>query len=113
MVGGQSPARVARYGVLSDGRELRLRTAGRVLPEMQVKLYDEQGNDVTAGGGPAIPACKGATTRTSMPVSLSAPRSEAARRERVFSDGAWATMSSLLDMGGVLPRNASSCSRNS
>src|SRR5262245_53659938 len=47
------------------------------------------------------PACSGAITRTSISVSLSAPRSTASRRERVFSDGACATMSSLFAMEGV------------
>lgn len=45
---------------LDDGREHRLRTAGRVIPEMQVRLFDHDGNDVTASGGPGIAACKGA-----------------------------------------------------
>jgi acyl-CoA synthetase len=44
-----------------DTREMRLRTAGRVIPSMQVRLYDEAGNDVTASGE-GIPACKGALT---------------------------------------------------
>ena len=41
-----------------------------------------------------------------MPVSLRAPRSTAARRARVFSDGACATISSRFDMARVYP-NAS------
>ena len=52
------------------------------------------------GSPPARPARRrgrpaaGATTRTSMPVSLRAPRSTASRRASVFSDGACATISS-------------------
>jgi len=46
----------------SDTRERRLRTAGRVIDEMHVRLYDEAGADVTGGGGPAIPACRGPAT---------------------------------------------------
>jgi acyl-CoA synthetase len=45
---------------LQDDREHRLRTAGRVIPEMQVRLVDDAGADVTATGGPGIAACKGA-----------------------------------------------------
>src|SRR5260370_38071304 len=41
-----------------------------------------------------------------MPVSLRAPRSAAAGRERGFSDGACATMSSLFAMKGFTPRRA-------
>jgi len=45
---------------LDDPRERRLRTAGRVIPEMHVRLFSEDGADVTASGGPGIAACKGA-----------------------------------------------------
>ena len=47
---------------LDDSREARLRTAGRIIPEMQVRLFDEDGTDVTATDGPGIAACKGAVT---------------------------------------------------
>jgi acyl-CoA synthetase len=47
---------------LSDDREHRLRTAGRVIPEMQVRLFADDGRDVTATGGPGIAACKGRVT---------------------------------------------------
>jgi acyl-CoA synthetase len=45
---------------LADDREHRLRTAGRVIPDMHVRLFDDDGGDVTASGGPGIAACKGA-----------------------------------------------------
>ena len=44
-----------------DSREVRLRTAGHVLPSMHVRLYDEAGRDVTASGT-GQPACKGPVT---------------------------------------------------
>ena len=44
---------------LDDSRERRLRTAGRVIEEMRVRLFDDEGTDVTAAGGPGIAACKG------------------------------------------------------
>lgn len=43
---------------LSDSRDVRLRTAGRVIDEMQVRLYDDAGNDVTQSGE-GQPGCKG------------------------------------------------------
>src|SRR5262249_27985899 len=43
---------------LDDTRELRLRTAGHIIPEMHVRLFSEEGTDVTASGGPGIAACK-------------------------------------------------------
>jgi acyl-CoA synthetase len=44
-----------------DSREVRLTTAGRVIEAMQVRLFDEDGRDVTASGR-GIPACRGALT---------------------------------------------------
>jgi acyl-CoA synthetase len=45
---------------LRDPREKRLGTAGRVIGEMNVRLFDESGNDVTASGR-GQPGCKGPT----------------------------------------------------
>lgn len=47
---------------LDDSRERRLRTAGRVIEEMQVRLFGDDGTDVTATGGPGIAGCKGRVT---------------------------------------------------
>ena len=47
---------------LSDTRARRLRTAGRVIPEMHVRLLADDGADITATGGPGIAACRGALT---------------------------------------------------
>lgn len=47
---------------LSDSRARRLRTAGRVIPEMHVRLFADDGTDVTATGGPGIAACRGDLT---------------------------------------------------
>jgi acyl-CoA synthetase len=46
----------------TDTREQRLRTAGRVIADMQVRLFDDDGKDVTATGGPGQPACRGPAT---------------------------------------------------
>jgi acyl-CoA synthetase len=42
-----------------DPRERRLRSAGRVLPEMHVRLFADDGTDVTASGGPGQCGCLG------------------------------------------------------
>jgi acyl-CoA synthetase len=42
-----------------DPRDKRLGTAGRPLPEMQMRLFDEAGIDVTASGGPGQCGCSG------------------------------------------------------
>jgi acyl-CoA synthetase len=41
-----------------DSRDVRLRSAGRVIDEMQVRLFDDAGRDVTASGR-GQPGCKG------------------------------------------------------
>jgi acyl-CoA synthetase len=46
---------------LADSRDVRLRTAGRVIPEMNVRLYDDDGRDVTASGR-GQPGCRGPAT---------------------------------------------------
>ena len=43
---------------LRDSQEKRLRTAGHVIEEMNVRLFDEQGQDVTSKGR-GQPGCKG------------------------------------------------------
>jgi len=45
---------------LHDPRERRLRTAGRPIPEMNIRLFDANGNDVTTTGR-GQPGCKGPT----------------------------------------------------
>jgi acyl-CoA synthetase len=45
---------------LGDTREQRLRTAGRPIPEMNVRLFDAEGVDVTESGR-GQPGCKGPT----------------------------------------------------
>jgi acyl-CoA synthetase len=45
---------------LRDSRTRRLRTSGRVIPEMNVRLFDAEGADVTESGR-GQPGCKGPT----------------------------------------------------
>jgi len=56
---------------LTDDRERRLRTAGRIIPQMKVRLLDERTEDgaaapivrdVTASGGPGTAVCRGPLT---------------------------------------------------
>lgn len=48
--------------VTTDSVDQRLRTAGRVIDEMRVRLFAEDGSDVTAQGGPGQAACAGPAT---------------------------------------------------
>jgi acyl-CoA synthetase len=47
---------------MDDDREHRLHTAGRVIPEMQVRLLDDDGRDITEPDVPGNPVCKGPAT---------------------------------------------------
>ncbi|GAA1033742.1 long-chain fatty acid--CoA ligase [Virgisporangium ochraceum] len=47
---------------VTDTREQRLRTAGRVIEAMNVRLFADDGTDVTATGGPGQAACAGPAT---------------------------------------------------
>ena len=47
---------------MADTRERRLRTAGRIIEEMQVRLFDDDGSDITGQGRPGIPGCRGPAT---------------------------------------------------
>ncbi|MEU7869088.1 class I adenylate-forming enzyme family protein [Dactylosporangium sp. NPDC049140] len=47
---------------VTDTVEQRLRTAGKVIDGMRVRLFAEDGTDVTAAGGPGQAACAGPAT---------------------------------------------------
>ena len=79
-----------------DPRELRLSTAGRVIEAMQVRLFDEEGRDVTKGGR-GIPGCRGPAT------SRGYYADEEANRKLFTRDG-WMLTGDVatLDAQGVL-----------
>jgi acyl-CoA synthetase len=81
-----------------DPQEKRLRTAGRVIPEMHVRLLDAgTGADVTTPGTPGVPAGKGPT------LCLGYYDDEAANAELLTADG-WMRMGDLatIDADGYL-----------
>jgi acyl-CoA synthetase len=47
---------------VDDSRDRRLRTAGRIIPEMHVRLFGDDGSDLTASGGPGVAGCRGPAT---------------------------------------------------
>lgn len=71
-----------------DTREKRLTTAGRVIDEMNVRLFDEAGNDVTPSGR-GQPGCKGGT------LSLGYYEDDDANRELMREDG-WFLVGDLV-----------------
>jgi acyl-CoA synthetase len=74
-----------------DDRDHRLRTAGRCIPDMQVRLFDDEGVDVTASGGPGQPGGRGAATCAGY------YDDEAANRELVNDDG-WMLMADVVEI---------------
>ena len=83
---------------LADDRRVRLSTAGRVIPELHVRLLDpDTGADVTATGGPGVAACKGAVN------CLGYWDDDAANGELFTADG-WMRTGDLctIDADGVL-----------
>jgi len=83
---------------LDDPLDLRLRTAGRVIPQMHVRLLDPDTDaDITETGGPGVPAGKGPT------LCLGYWDDDAAN-ERLFTADGWMRMGDLatIDPDGYL-----------
>lgn len=59
---GSNETGALSYTTLDMDLETRLRTAGWVIASMQVRLFDDDGTDVTATGGPGQPGCRGPLT---------------------------------------------------
>ncbi len=85
---------------IDDPREKRLRTAGRPIPEMNLRLFDEAGRDVT-GSGAGQPGCRGPTL--SRGYYGSGPDARAGNAELVRDDG-WMLLGDrvTLDADGYL-----------
>jgi acyl-CoA synthetase len=79
-----------------DPRELRLATAGRVIPGMQVRLFDPEGRDCTATGR-GIPGCRG-------PLTSRGYFEDAEGNRRLFTPDGWMLTGDVatLDAQGYL-----------
>ena len=77
---------------LADSQERRLRTAGRVIDAMQVRILDDDGNDVRPGE-PGQPACRGPAT------SAGYLDDDAANAELYTRDG-WMTTGDIAVVDG-------------
>jgi acyl-CoA synthetase len=81
---------------LRDSREVRLRTAGHVIESMNVRLYDDRGRDVSAGGiGQA--ACRG-------PLTSGGYHDDDEANSQLFTEDGWMLTGDIatLDAQGVL-----------
>jgi acyl-CoA synthetase len=81
---------------LRDSRDVRLRTAGHVIPEMQVRLFDEHKRDVTASGR-GQPGCRG-------PLASAGYWDDPAANAQVFTADGWMLVGDVaeIDAQGVL-----------
>jgi acyl-CoA synthetase len=66
----------------TDSIDARLRTAGAVIEAMRVRLFDEDGTDVTSVGGPGQAACSG-------PATCLGYFNDAEANERLFTSDGW------------------------
>ncbi|MEV6930639.1 AMP-binding protein [Dactylosporangium sp. NPDC051485] len=80
-----------------DTTDQRLRTAGRVIDEMRVRLFAEDGSDVTAAGGPGQAACAG-------PATCLGYYDDPAANERLFTPDGWMLTGDIctIDADGYL-----------
>jgi acyl-CoA synthetase len=82
---------------MQDDREHRLQTAGRIIPEMHVRLLDDAGNDIATPDTPGHPVCKGPATCLGY---LDDPRAN----EELFTADGWMRIGDLctVDADGYL-----------
>jgi acyl-CoA synthetase len=78
---GSNETGALSYTTVDMDLETRLRTAGWVIGSMDVRLFDDDGSDVTATGGPGQPGCRGPLT------SLGYFRDDEANAELFTPDG--------------------------
>jgi acyl-CoA synthetase len=74
---------------VGDPLERRVTTGGRVVPEMQVRLYDAAGSRVQGDRGEGRPACKG-------PATALGYWDDAAANRELFTDDGWMFMGDIV-----------------
>jgi len=81
---------------LADPPDVRLRTAGRVIPAMNVRLFDDDGRDVTASGR-GQPGCRG-------PLASRGYWNDPEANRALYTDDGWMRTGDVveLDADGVL-----------
>ncbi len=86
---GSNETGVQSYTTLRDSKEHRLRSAGKVVPELDVRLFDQVGNQIDRSEGPGQPGSKGEVC------SLGYYGDEAANHQ-LFTGGGWMLMGDLV-----------------
>lgn len=82
---------------MRDDRRHRLRTAGRVIADMQVRLLDDDGHDITEPDTPGHPVCRG-------PATCLGYLDDARANEELFTADGWMRIGDLctIDADGYL-----------
>jgi acyl-CoA synthetase len=82
---------------MRDDREHRLQTAGRLIADMQVRLLDDDGKDITTPDTPGHPVCKG-------PATCLGYLDDASANEELFTPDGWMRIGDLctIDSDGYL-----------
>jgi acyl-CoA synthetase len=78
---------------LSDSRERRFGTAGRVIDAMAVRVYDDQGEQMTGIPLVGIPACKG-------PATCVGYLDDDDANAQLFTDDGWMLMGDVVEIDG-------------
>ncbi|MEO6122339.1 MAG: class I adenylate-forming enzyme family protein [Ilumatobacteraceae bacterium] len=94
---GSNETGALSHTAYSDSRDQRLRTAGRVIPEMHVRLFAEDGSEVTGSGERGQPACKG-------PAMCMGYYRDDRANEQLFTDDGWMRTGDIavIDADGYL-----------
>ncbi len=94
---GSNETGALSYTTLRDPRAKRLTTAGRLIPDMQVRLFDGEGRDVTSSGGPGQPGGVG-------PLTCGGYYDDVTANQQLYTTDGWMLMGDLvtLDEDGYL-----------
>ncbi|CAM3149221.1 class I adenylate-forming enzyme family protein [Prescottella defluvii] len=77
---------VTRVG---DDRDRRLETSGRIIPDMHVRLFDDEGRDVSDTGGPGQPGGRG-------PLTCAGYYNDDAANDQLYTKDGWMLMGDLV-----------------
>lgn len=79
---GSNETGLLSYTTTRDDRDERLTSGGRAVAEMQVRLFDDAGQDVTGIGGPGQASCRGPATSWGY-------YNDPAANDALFTDDGW------------------------
>lgn len=92
---GSNETGALSYTTLEDSRDARLRTAGRLIPEMAVRLFDDEDADVTTSGGPGRPAGRG-------PLTCAGYYDDPRANEELYTSDGWMLMGDIVTVADEL-----------